>query len=89
MIQMGVNPMMVRALNAILLTSAFVSMGWIGRINSPERAAVLDFVAKCMNDDIAGDLVNDQQCHVISDEIIGGESIHIAFALAMLVHTAR
>ena len=60
MIQMGISPIMVRALNAMLLTSAFVSMGWIGRTNSPERRAILDFVAKGVNDDVAGDLVNDQ-----------------------------
>jgi hypothetical protein len=34
-----------------------------------------------MNDDVAGDLVNDQECHVIRYEIISGQALDVAFAV--------
>src|SRR6266508_5607651 len=46
------------------------------------KRSILDFVGKCMDHDVACDLINDQKCHVISDEIVGGESVHAAFAVS-------
>ncbi len=57
----GMKPMMVRALKAMLLTSALVSMGWMGRIKLSGESAILDFVGKGVDDDVAGDLVHDQR----------------------------
>jgi hypothetical protein len=34
-----------------------------------------------VNDDVARDLVADQQDHVIGDEIVGGQSIYIAVGI--------
>ena len=34
-----------------------------------------------MNDDVAGDLVHDQERHVIGDEVVGCEPIDVTFAV--------
>src|SRR3972149_4341962 len=45
------------------------------------KSPVLYFLCKGVNDDVARDLVNDQESHVVGHEIVGSESTHVAFAV--------
>src|SRR3972149_411317 len=45
------------------------------------KSPILYFVCKGVNDDVARDLVNDQESHIVGHEIVGSESTHVAFAV--------
>ena len=45
------------------------------------KGTILDLVSKSMDNDVAGDLVHDQQGHVIGGKIVGSEAVHTTFGV--------